>query len=231
MTNTLPIEQPTPKVSPPLADPRLEAFAQARARGLMLQPAYIAAGYSPLCANEHAWELEYRTGVKRRIQELQRAAAAEVVFEKRDEMLRLLQITQSDISEVVRPVLGPCAFCWDDATMLKALQDFAQDEKSMPDFDKPELQCKRCRGKGTIRTEMADVSLWPPHIRRMLKSVSTDRYGVTTVEFESRQAAGAELAKLAGWIVDKSININANLNIDTAREVTPEEASALIGSL
>ncbi len=79
---------------PVLQNPRHEAFAQARARGVRLEDAYEAAGYTP--GNGHASRVALREDVAERIAEL-RAEQAELNGANTQSLiLELLRMAKSE---------------------------------------------------------------------------------------------------------------------------------------
>ena len=202
-----------------------------------------------------AFQLLRVPAVKARIRELQAAAAQDAVFNVRERMLALHEIANADASEISRVVTGACRHChgkaggfqWIDQDELNEAIEKAQlrieagakrvhipTERGGFGFDAsrpPREGCRRCAGNGLSRVVITPTSEWSPAARKLFKAARQRSDGTIELELESRQAASEQLAKLAGWNVDRSVSLTAHVNVPIPDSISPAEALEFLKTL
>src|SRR5208282_4035766 len=107
---------------------------------------------------------------------------------------------------------------------------FAEDRAGPPDTTKPRHDCVRCRGDGFARVVITPNDELTPAARALFKGASQNEKGVIKIEMHDQMAAAEMLNKLQSAYVTRSLNINANMAIQAARGVKPDELGALLES-
>ena len=220
---------------------RQEAFAQELAKGMTYAAAYRAAGLHTrhstavaLSAGIHS--LAHHPAVRRRVTALRAQLDEEPIanLNKRIAWLRL--ITSADPNELTRVIRVPCELCWTDKAIAEGYAaHFADcpilDERPpVPETTKPEPNCSRCEGRGVRYVELTPNDELTPAGRALFKSATQNEKGVIKVEIQDQLAAAKLLADLCGDIVTRSMNLNANVAVQAARDVKPEELNDLLSS-
>lgn len=217
----------------PLADPRHEIFAQRISAGASYRDAFTAAGYrgTPNALSANASRLSALPTVQGRIRVLQRAAAADATFDVREHMQRLSELALGDVGEWFTLVREPCSSCYppaDAETLLAAAYDAYCDAlgrgevASPPSIDTPRTGCAGCLGHGVSRQVVKPSDEVSAAGRRLVKSIKQKGDGSIELTFIDQLGAHAQLAQLAGWIVDRSMAINANVPVSNLPKATPE---------
>ena len=234
------VAPPTPPApivpSEPLSDPRREAYCRARALHHESQrKAYILAGFAPLTANNNAWTLECEPEILHRIQALESEAARGIIADKQVFIAELLAMLRIDTEEMQRIERRPCTLCWDNAAVAAAMGSNLLAAPGVtvlpPDFMQPQSDCRACGGAGITRTVIAPTEQWAPIARKMLSKASTDKDGVTKVEFISRTWILEYLAKVLGWNIDKHVNLNANVDVPALKDASDADKAAFTDAL
>jgi hypothetical protein len=213
----------------PLPNPAHEVFAQRLAAGYSFTAAYRDAGYQGTrdAVKSNSSRLAADPDVQNRIRELCRAAAASATFDVQARMHALLDIAESDASEICRIVVDPCPACW-TAEAIAAAMDAAAAGAPMPDTEAPRADCRRGPHH---RVELTPTEQLSGRARRLFKSVKQKPSGEIEVVLHDQLAASAQLAELAGWKVDRSLNLNANTELPSLHPATPESVLAVFHSL
>src|SRR6185369_12926962 len=69
----------------------------------------------------------------------------------------------------------------------------------------PNPLCPYCYGEGVEHTHIADTSKISTKARKLIKSISNNRYGEITIEMHDQQKARESLARCMGAFNDKLI--------------------------
>lgn len=177
---------------------------------------------------ESASRLMAEPKVISRILALRAAAAKEVICGVVDLMRDWYDIATADPTELVRVNRYNCRNCngidfkfqwrtveeWTDACVKACAEAKGNDDPVMPDFSGgvgynaravPNPICPCCHGEGYEHTYVADTSKVSTKARKLIKSVSQDRYGVITIEMKDQQKALESLARCMGAFNDKLI--------------------------
>jgi terminase small subunit-like protein len=217
----------------PLADARHETFARRLAAGASHRDAFEAAGYkgSPNALSSHASRLASVPAVQGRIRALQRAAATEATFDVREHMQRLSELALGDVGEWFTLVIEPCKACYPpadaEALLAAAFDGYCEaigrgDVASPPSTDTPRTNCLGCLGHGVTRHVVKPSDEVSAAGRRLVKSIKQKGDGSIELTFIDQLGAHAQLAQLAGWIVDKSMALHATVPASTLPKATPE---------
>lgn len=211
--------------------PKQESFAQAYAAHGNATRAYResfeCAAMKPAVVRQRAYELAHDPAVAARIRELYAQAAEGTTISARARMVRLQEICEADPGEIARVVTEPCRECWADDLVLAA----ALDRGLIPDTDAPREDCPACHAHGLQRVIVTPTDQLSPSARRLLKGVRQKADGAIEVQMHDQLAASDQLNRMAGVYVDKSVSINANVNIPVPDKVTAADALAFLKSL
>jgi hypothetical protein len=119
---------------PALDNPRLEAFAQARAKGALLDDAYEAAGY--VLARGHSSRLAKRQDVAERLAELRAEAAAAEDISPRAFILALMRVAKAaEEAKTATSVREARLALLDAARLRNALEDALEGDRRNLTFD------------------------------------------------------------------------------------------------
>jgi phage terminase small subunit len=210
----------------PLSNTRHERFAQLVAGGSSHTSAYREAGYSGTYSAiaSHAHRLAADPRVQARISSLCRVAAASATFDVQARMHALLDIAEADPSEIARVVRIPCRLCWPAEAIAAAIDAAATTDAPMPDTDAPRPDCQHGPHE---RVELTPTTELSGRARRLLKGVRQRANGEIEVMFHDQLAASAQLSELAGWKVERNLNLNADVSASAALPpATPESVLA-----
>jgi hypothetical protein len=198
--------------------------------------AYNAEGSSQAAARVEAYRLLRKPKVAARVRELQDAAADRSIRSTAALIAELEEMVAVDVNEVMRLDVGACRFCWsegryhwrDNAELAAAVDAWMASlggPKPLPAPDtagpvgyqpnrEPNADCAACAGTGVPRvkfTSTADVS---PAARRLLRGIELFPDGqVKRVLLHDQTQLRAELHKLRGMHVDRSLNLNLNATV------------------
>ncbi len=250
--NAIRKREPFMALSAPSLTPRRERFAQGYITlgnaTEAFRRAFKATSMKPATAKRRAFWLLREPGIAARIAELRFAAAQSVVIDVRERMSDLLAICTADATEISRVVIGACRHChgrgglyqWIDEHELQDAIESAQarieagaKRVRMPNgrggfgFNAslaPREDCRKCAGDGLSRVVITPTEQWSPAARRLFKAARQRADGSIEIELESRQAASEQLAKLAGWNVDRSISLSVSASIPPLRDLSADEA-------
>ena len=166
-------------------------------------------------------------------------------------------IAQADPRDIVWTTQHACRYChgiggryqWRDElecnTEYARLADEAvKRNKPLPPYDDsggfgytihnpPNPDCEHCAGTGETRTHIADLRSLDGPAARLIKSVSTDRYGVTKVELHDQLKAWDQVNRMIAAYRD-SLDIGdkrkpVELPADATAEQAREHYLALVG--
>jgi phage terminase small subunit len=228
--------------------PKAEAFAQMYVGEGNAADAYrtcyeVGADTLPNTVKRLAHKLRHSAPVARRIRELQAAAADTFVVSVAARMADLHDIATADASELSRVVTECCRYCygegakpqWFDEAELAAAVDRAvasQDSHKplpMPEFGgfgfnptlAPVDDCRRCHGHGVPRVLHTPTDQLSPQARKLYKGARQKADGSIEIETENRLTAADQLARLAGFYVERSESRSLNLSLSATTDYDP----------
>jgi phage terminase small subunit len=245
---------PTTNSAPVVLRPKQETFAQAYAGHGNAARAYREAfdcdpTMKQATVRSRAYELVHTPRVAARVRQLYDEAAKDTTISARARMVRLQEITEADPGELVRTVVECCRNChginhqhqWrDDADYAQAADQAIADGLSIPSmaggfgFDPhqpPHDDCPQCHGYGVPRVVVTATDQLSPSARRLLKAVRQKPDGTIEVQMHDQLAASDQLNKMQGVYVDRSVSINANVNVPPPKDWTHEDRLAFLNSL
>jgi hypothetical protein len=153
-------------------------------------------------------------------------------------MQHLHTIATADVSEVVRLVHECCRGCFaadghpwqwrDEQELMRAVERHLASlagPKPLPAPDvrggfgfvgtrDPNPECAHCDGKGVERVTVTPTDEWSAAARAAFKGARQKADGSIELDFENRLTASDQLARLAGFYVDRSESRNLNLNVN-----------------
>jgi hypothetical protein len=236
---------PNTTAGPPALPPiptltrRQEAYARCVATGMSYAEAFRQAGCVASTAGSMSQQIQglnKTPHVRARIAELRVRADAEVVSTIAERMAWLRLIVQADPEELSRLVRDPCDLCWPEAEIAVAYAahftpcEFNEERPALPDTKRPRSNCQRCSGEGSARVVLTPTDELSPAARALFKGASQNEKGVIKIEMHDQMAAAEMLNKLQSAYVTRSLNINANMAIQAARDANPADALRLFES-
>jgi hypothetical protein len=114
---------------------------------------------------------------------------------------------------------------------LAAAMDRALATSTPLDMESPQQDCPSCRGHGGSRVIVTPTDQLSPAARRLLKGVRQKANGEIEVRLHCQLTAADMLNKMQGVYVDRSVSINANVNVPPPKDWTPEDRLAFLNSL
>jgi hypothetical protein len=218
---------------------RQEAYARCVAAGMSYAEAFRQAGCVASTAGSMSSQIQglNRDGrVRARIAELKPQIDAETVSTIAERMAWLRLIVQANPEELTRVVSDPCDLCWPEVEVARAYGahfmpcEFNEERPALPDIKRPRHNCERCRGSGYARVVLTPTDELSPSARALFKGASQNDKGVIEIETHDQMAAAEMLNKLQSAYVTRSLNINANMAIQAARDANPADALRLFDS-
>lgn len=211
----------------------------------------------PATVRQRAYELAHEPTVAARVRELLAEAAQGTTISARTRMVRLQEITEADPGELVRIVAESCRQChgishqhqWrDEMEYALALAQALDENAKLPQelwkplptdaggygFDPhraPYDGCPVCHGYGVTRVAITPTDQLSPSARKLLKGVRAKADGTVEVQMHDQLAASDQLNKMQGVYVDRSVSINANVNVPAPKDWSHEESLAFLQSL
>jgi phage terminase small subunit len=233
--------QNAPPVKPGELTARQQTFARLYVETGVAVDAYMAAyltNSSRASARVDAYRLLRNPKVAARVRELQDAAASRSLRSTAALIAELEEMVDADPNELCSLTVGACRYChstppgsyhWrDEREMAKAVDAWlASISSPLPlpapdttgsmgyraDCD-PNPECRTCNGQGVPRvvfTSTADVSRGA---RRLLRGIELFPDGqVKRLLLHDQTQLRVELHRLRGLHVDRSVSINANVNV------------------
>jgi hypothetical protein len=179
-----------------------------------------------------AYRVLHHPAVAARITTLRNADAADELASRERLIADLEAMVNVDANELMQLRVVPCGGCWPaDAWTLAAAAALDAGHEP-PSADEPNPQCAPCGGAGRNvghLTNTADLSL---PARRMFKGLEFfPDGGIKRVVMHDAAQLRIELHKLKGLHVDRSVNINANLNVPVLKDMTQAQALDFLESL
>lgn len=230
---------PVVAVAPPTLTRRMEAYARCAAAGMSYAEAFRQAGCVASTAGSQSRQisqLNRHPMVVARIMELRAKADQETVSTISERMAWLRLIISADPRELSRVVYRPCDLCWTDSAVAAAYgahfapSPFHRERPELPDTDNPRDSCPHCEGIGIGRVVITPTDELSPAGRALFKGAKQNEKGVIEIQMHDQVAAAEMLNKLQSAYVQRSLNMNINAAVHAAREVRPEELSALLAS-
>lgn len=237
---------------------RQALFCEGVAGGLSNYAAYMAAGYTTERGSAHAASsrLAASPKVQARIRELQAAAGERALMSTQDLIADLEQLATADVNELMSVTVGACRHCWSDplgsyhwrsesemaAAVVRYMRSLttpkplpAPDTTGSYGFDStraPNDQCDHCGGAGVSRVRLANTADVSPGARKLYRGVELYQDGtVKRVLLADPLAARIELHRVRGLHIDRSINLNATVQVPALKDLTREEQLSLLESL
>jgi hypothetical protein len=174
--------------------------------------------------------------VRARINELRARADEDTVSTIAERMAWLRLIVQANPEELARVVHDPCDLCWPEAEVARAFAahftpcELVEERPGLPDTKRPRHDCERCRGSGYARVVLTPTDELSPAARALYKGAEQSEKGVIKILMHDQVAAAEMLNKLQSAYVTRSLNINANMAIQAARDANPADALRLFDS-
>lgn len=216
---------------------RQELFAQQLAEGHTYAQAFERAGLkcnSSQSRNRQIQDLIRLPHVQRRVSELRAVALPpEDVLEgirKRREWLQL--IASADPAKLMHIRYDPCDVCWlPEAVAAAFAVYFTADpfgaDPTLPDHKRPNAECPSCKGEGIKRVSVTATEDWGPAERALFKGAKQNEKGVIEIMMHDQMAVADMINRLDALYVAKSLNINANVNVASAKDVDPADGLKL----
>jgi hypothetical protein len=213
----------------------------------------VAPDAAPITVRRKAYEVAHTPKVAAHIRALQAAAADALEINVRDRMADLWAICTADAGEITQVVNECCRGCYaeggrpwqwvDEAELQRAVERTVASRLGpkplpMPDplsgfgFDPQRPaneECVHCSGRGVTRVHITPTDQLSPAARRLFKAARQKADGSIEIELESRQAASEQLAKLAGWNVERSIT--AHVTVPPLKDISRDDALAFLESI
>lgn len=235
--------------------PRQETFARLYVETGVAVDAYQAAyltNSSRASARVDAYRLLRNPKVAARVRVLQDAAAGRSLRSTAALIAELEEMVDADPNEVCSLTVGACRYCWSDPPGSYHWRDAAElaraadawlaslsTPKPLPAPDtkgsmgyradrEPNPDCSTCNGQGIPRVmfnSSADVSRGA---RRLLRGIELFPDGsVKRVLLHDQTQLRIELHKLRGLHVDRSVSLNANIDLPAPQNVSAEDVLSL----
>jgi hypothetical protein len=240
--DALPNTTAGPPALPPMVralSQRMENYARCVGAGMSYAEAFRQSG----CVASSTGSMSRQIGdmnrdprVRARINELRSSANAEVVSTYAERMTWLRMIVMADPNELTRVVRDPCDLCWPEAEIAKSFvahftpSPFVSERPALPDTQKPRHDCVRCRGDGVSRVVLTPTDELSPEGRALFKGATQDKDGAIKVQMHDQAVAADMLNRMQSAYVTRSLNINANVAVQPARDASPEDALKLFES-
>ena len=228
------------KHCPPALTRRQENYARCCAAGMSYSEAFRQAGLlatTPGSMARQIRELNRIPKVRARIDELRAKADQETVSTIAERMAWLRLVVQGDPEELSKIVTYPCPMCWTEETIATeysahfAANPFNPDDDEtrapLPDVTKPRGACHSCRGEGQLRVVLTPTDELSPAARALFKGAKQKESGEIEIYMHDKIAAADMLNKMQSSYVTRSLNINANVAVHAAKDISTEEAAKL----
>ncbi len=236
LPSTTVVAPPPPLPPIPLLTRRQEAYARNVAVGMSYAEAFRQAGLnasSNLSMGNQIQELNRTAHVRARIAELRSNATERAASTVAERMAWLRLIVTADPNELTRTSIEPCDICWTDKDIAAAYAaHFAADHPfgerpSLPNTKLPRHDCKHCKGAGFTRVVITPTDQLSPEGRALYKGAKQNAKGEIEIQMHDQLAAAEMLNKLQSAYVTRSLNLNANVAVQAARDAAPEDALKL----
>ncbi|MGO8854947.1 MAG: terminase small subunit [Steroidobacteraceae bacterium] len=181
-----------------------------------------------------AWQTLHHPAVAGRITTLRNVQAAGDDAVSRERLIADLEALVSvSVEELMRLSVRECPACWlDDAWDLAAAAALDRGEEP-PASDEPNEFCKICAGAGRTVVHLTPTHLLSAPARRLFKGL--ELYGDQTVKrvlLHDQAQLRIELHKLKGMHVDRSVSLNAHVNVPALpKNISVADALDLLNKL
>lgn len=242
-----------------LLTPKQEAFCRSYIEGGNAAKAYrqafdVSPDASSQTIRQRAYELVHSPAVADRIRTLKAAAAEATVVSVRARMVHLQMIVDADPTELIRTVRECCRHCYSvghhyewrseiefalalDAHLASIgspkplpLPDAAGGFEYRPDRA-PNAACPVCSGNGELRTIVTPSDELSPSARALLKGVRHRANGEIEIMTHCKLTASDQLNRMQSAYVERSVSINANVNVPALKNMSHDEALDFLESL
>jgi phage terminase small subunit len=158
-----------------------------------------------------------------------------------DALRHQVSIALADPREIVWTTLHACRYCWgvggayqwrDENEYVLALAGAIDAQTAQPSeagsygytiHREPNGACETCAGAGETRTHIADLRSIEGPAAKLIKSVKTDRFGVTTIELHDQLKAWDQVNRMIAAYRD-SLSVTAAKPPELPANATPEQA-------
>lgn len=228
---------PLPSLPPiPTLTRRQEAYARCLAEGMSYADAFRTAGLVASTAGSQSEQIQVLNRlphVRARIAELRVHATERAASTVAERMAWLRLIITADPNELTRTVRGPCDICWTDKSIAEAYAahftpcELVEERPALPDTKQPRHGCQHCKGKGYSHVIITPSDQLSPEGRALFKGAKQNEKGVIEIQMHDQLAAAEMLNKLQSAYVTRSLNLNANVAVQAARDANPADALKL----
>lgn len=215
---------------------RQESYARALSTGMSYAEAFRSAGLLASTVgsmSQQIGSLNRNPAVRARVAELKAKFDDQLINSQIERMTMLRNIVVADPEELSKIVTDPCGNCWTDDTIAKAyaahfsaVEEF-DDRPPLPDQGKPRRDCPHCGGAGLSRVVLTPTDELSPEARALFRGAKQNDKGVIEILTHDKMVAADMLNRMQGVYINKSLNLNANVNVQAARDVAPEDAARL----
>jgi hypothetical protein len=181
-----------------------------------------------------AWQTLHHPAVASRITALRNAQAAGDDAMSRERLIADLEaLVAVSVDELMRLSVRECPACWlGDAWELAVCAAIDRGEEP-PAADEPNEACKICAGAGRTVVHLTPTHMLSAPARRLFKGL--ELYGDQTVKrvlLHDQAQLRVELHKLKGMHVDRSVSVNAHVNVPALpKNISVEDALDLLNKL
>jgi hypothetical protein len=180
-------------------------------------------------------------------------AVATMTVKSIDALIRELEeMVDADVNEFISLKTGACRHCWgvgglylwrDMSEYEAAVMTSITLKKPPPElnggvgyrFDQgPNPECVQCEGEGVQRVRIRETDDVSPGARRLFKGIECHPDGsIKKIILADQLPARQELHRVRGMHVERSLNVNANVNVPNAKEIAsnPNALNDFLSSL
>ena len=180
-------------------------------------------------------------------------AVATMSVKSTDSLIRELEeMVDADVNEFISVRTGSCRYCWgvgglylwrDMAEYEAAVMTAIALRKPTPElgggvgyrFDrKPNPECSQCEGQGVQHVRINETDDVSPGARRLFKGIECHPDGsIKKILLADQLPARQELHRVRGMHIERSLNVNANVNVPNAKEIAanPKAVNDFLESL
>jgi hypothetical protein len=183
---------------------------------------------------DQAYRTLHHPAIAARVTALRNAQAVDPLATRERLIADLQAMVDVDVNEIMQLRVMPCSACWATPNAWETAAAAALDaHQDAPSADEPNPLCVACAGAGRnvgMLTNTADLSL---PARRLFKGLEFFPGGeIKRVLLHDAAQLRIELHKLRGLHVDRSVSLNAHLDIKPLpKNMSVQEALELMASI
>lgn len=256
--DAVPHTEPAPALVTDLTG-KQEAFAQLYVDSGNAAEAYrfaydVADSTAAATVRNNGYKTLAHPKVQARIRALRAELCARSLMSKEELIADLEAMANADINELMALTVVGCRHChgeahgyqWrDEAELARAvdaymaalgtpkplpLPDMAGGFGYKPDRA-PNPDCPRCDGAGVTVVRLSNTADVSPGARKLYRGIELYQDGtVRKVLLNDPLAARIELHRVKGMHIDRSINLNATISVPALKDVSTDEALAILES-